>query len=373
MASLQKRKRASGTAWLVQFTLKNKRKSLFLDTNYSKATATDVKNVVEKCIASIESDTPLDNRTRSWLDSANDDLKQRFASAGLIHTKKLYTLQELFQLFITKKKAEIVKSTVKVYRENYCRLTNFFGNDRIVSTITRLEFSEFVLNLKKIYADSTVSTTIVIIKSVFAWAIEQELILKSPAAGIKNHRTINTKREHFVTIKEYNQILAQCSQDVRTALALYRIGGLRRQEARLLTWDDVFFDEKKIRVHSPKTQRHGKDQRIIPLFPELEEELRRQPRKGKRVLLQSAIGYYYRHVKMAIERAGLTAWPKLFQNLRMSRATEINRDFGWIPETQWMGHTQSVAQKHYLRVTEEEFNRAVAKSVAFQASKVDQN
>lgn len=363
MASLQKRKRAGGTAWLVQFTLHGKRKSVFLDTNYGEATAKDVKGVVEKCVSAIESDTPLDRRTLSWLDSTNDNLKQRFASAGLIQIKRQYTIQELYQLFISKKD-DVVKNTIKTYRDGYKRFVKYFGSDRKASTITKLEFIEFIQSLKGSYAAATISVTIVVLRSIFAWAVDQELISKSPANGVKCFQTVNHDREHFVTREEYEKIMAHCSQDVRTALCLYRIGGLRRLEAHLITWDDVFFDEKRLRVHSPKTQRHGKGQRIIPLFPELEKELRNQPKNGKRVLLRTAHGYYYRNIINAAREAGVETWPKLIQNLRMSRATEINRDFGWIPESQWLGHTQLVAKKHYLRVTEEEFDKAVAKSVA---------
>lgn len=363
MASLQKRKRASGTAWLVQFKLQNKRKSVFLDTNYSEATAKDVKNVIEKCVASIETDTPLDKRTRSWLESANDDLKTRFAAAGLIHIKKQYTLQELFQLFVAKKSG-VVKSTIVSYQISYKRLVRYFGKDKIVSSITKLAFTDFIQDLKEHYAETTVSTTIRIVKILLNWAVEQELILKSPVVHIKNLKTVNYDREHFITIEEYKQVMAQCSQDVRTALALYRIGGLRKREAQLVTWDDVSFDKKRLRVPSPKTQRLGRSHRIIPLFPELEEELRKQPRHGERVLLHSSENYYYQRIISATKKAGLVVWPKLIQNMRLSRATEINRDFGWIPESQWLGHTSSVAQKHYLRVTDEDYEKAVAKMVA---------
>jgi integrase len=38
-----------------------------------------------------------------------------------------------------------------------------------------------------------------------------------------------------------------------------------------LTWDDVLWDEKKIRVYSPKTEHiDGKASRLVPLFPEVE-------------------------------------------------------------------------------------------------------
>ena len=52
----------------------------------------------------------------------------------------------------------------------------------------------------------------------------------------------------------------------RLLFALARWGGLRiPSEPRLLTWNDVNWDELNITVASPKTERHeGHEQRVIP-------------------------------------------------------------------------------------------------------------
>ena len=53
-------------------------------------------------------------------------------------------------------------------------------------------------------------------------------------------------------------------------------------------------------------------------------------------------------------------YPKLWQNLRSSRSTEVEREFGAFLESQWIGHTQAVAREHYLMVTQEDLDRATA-------------
>ena len=60
-----------------------------------------------------------------------------------------------------------------------------------------------------------------------------------------------------------------------------------------------------------------------------------------------------------IKRAGLTPWPKLWQNLRATRATELVSE-GW-PEykvCKWLEHTKLVAEKHYWQVTDADFDQA---------------
>jgi hypothetical protein len=51
-------------------------------------------------------------------------------------------------------------------------------------------------------------------------------------------------------------------------------------------------------------------------------------------------------------------WPKLFQNLRSTRETELAEDDPIHVVCAWVGNTQAVATKHYLQVTDEHFDRA---------------
>ena len=63
-----------------------------------------------------------------------------------------------------------------------------------------------------------------------------------------------------------------------------------------------------------------------------------------------------------IERAGLKTWPKLFQNLRASRETELVEKFPIHVVTDWLGNSPDIAHKHYLQTHEEHFKRAVDNS-----------
>src|ERR1051326_8665510 len=64
-----------------------------------------------------------------------------------------------------------------------------------------------------------------------------------------------------------------------------------------------------------------------------------------------------------IRRAGLSPWPKLFQNLRASRETELAAVYPLHVVCAWIGNSTLVAQTHYLQVTDDDFRRA-AKSGA---------
>src|SRR5262249_41673319 len=60
-----------------------------------------------------------------------------------------------------------------------------------------------------------------------------------------------------------------------------------------------------------------------------------------------------------IERAGLVPWPRLFQNLRASRETELAGKFPLHVVAAWIGNSAPVAAKHYLSVTDADFDKAI--------------
>jgi hypothetical protein len=77
-----------------------------------------------------------------------------------------------------------------------------------------------------------------------------------------------------------------------------------------------------------------------------------------------------------IVRAGLVQWPRLFQNLRSSRETDLTAQFPLHVVVAWIGNTEAIAMKHYLQVTDAHFEPAAkgaAKSAAKSAAIATQN
>ena len=58
-------------------------------------------------------------------------------------------------------------------------------------------------------------------------------------------------------------------------------------------------------------------------------------------------------------RAGVEVWPKPFQNLRSSRQTELEQEHPTYVVCEWLGNTPGVAFKHYLTVTDDDYQKAV--------------
>ena len=79
-------------------------------------------------------------------------------------------------------------------------------------------------------------------------------------------------------------------------------------------------------------------------------------------------------LKRITHKAGLKPWPRLFQNLRSARETELTESFPLHVVTAWIGNSQLVARKHHLQVTDEHFANAAQNPTheAYKAQKTAQ-
>ena len=190
-------------------------------------------------------------------------------------------------------------------------------------------------------------------------------------ADVKTGSQVNKNREYYITRVEIEKIIAACPDaEWRLIVALGRYGGLRiPSETFLLTWQAIDWEAGKMRVMSPKTACHeGKEWRDVPIFPELRpflEAVRREADpEAVYVISKHRVGS--RNLRTPFEkimkRAGVASWPRLFQNMRSSRETELAQKYPLHLVTAWIGNTALIAAKHYLQVTEEDFAKAVKDS-----------
>ena len=121
-----------------------------------------------------------------------------------------------------------------------------------------------------------------------------------------------------------------------------------------------------MRVWAPKTEHHdGQGHRIVPIFPELRPYMeavwdQAEPGETHFITRYRETNANLRTQLIIIRRAGLEPWPKLFQNPRASRQTELEEIFTSHVVNKWIGNSRRVAEKHYLQVTEDHFRKATS-------------
>jgi len=223
---------------------------------------------------------------------------------------------------------------------------------------------------KKI-AKATVSRRIRTARTIFWAAHKRKLIDLNPFSELKANDYFNRERMVFVTREMTEKVIQACPDAPwRLMVVLARYGGVRcPSEIITLKWDDIHWNEKSITVHSPKTEHHpGKETRLIPLYPELEQpllEVFSQAEPGAAYVIsryRNGSANLRTQFLRIIKRAGLTAWPKPWQNLRSSRETELVDKFPLHVVCQWIGNTPKIATNHYLQITDHHFKLAVGEA-----------
>jgi integrase len=368
MATVKTIKRKRCTAYQIGYTLHGVRRWLSLGSYYQKEDAEEIALVVDKIVASLTTGLPLDCRTQLWLDHAPDDLLNRLARSELIRAAENPTFEELFESYLESESTRLKPGTMANKRHAIDVFCQYVNPSTRVGAFSKWDASQFETKIANAgrFSEATKAGLIRDLRRVFNWAKNLDMVKDNPFDGIKRGNFKNKSREYYVSMSDYYAMLDACPSKMwRALIALYRIGGLRRGEALLLRWRDIDFARGRILVHSPKTERHaGGESRIVPMFPELRQELEglwdETQEGGSPYLIPVSKTTIGRVIEQIVFHAGLNRWERLLQNLRSSRAIEIAREFGELAESEWIGHSPQTAKDHYLHVLDSDFARAIA-------------
>lgn len=329
------------------------------------------KTKLERLLLTRQAGTVPESDVAEWLGKIELRIANQFAEWNLMSARVVASADSLGRFLddYFAKRTDVKPSTQTVYKRVRRHLVRFFSVDKLLTDITAGDADDWRLYLKKEgLAENTVRRHIGCARQFFKVAVRHKLITENPFMDLKASIVPNASRFYFVTVEETRRLIAACnSAEWRLIIALARFGGLRTpSETFALEWQHVNWETNRITVQSPKTEHHeGHATRVIPIFPELRPYLNEswELAKVKAVHLVTS----YRDAKQnlrtqferIIHRAGLKPWPKLFQNLRSSRETELAELFPIQVVTSWLGNSEIVARKHYLQVTEDHFAKAL--------------
>tara|TARA_R110002124_G_scaffold67306_2_gene182858 strand:+ start:17109 stop:18257 length:1149 start_codon:yes stop_codon:yes gene_type:complete len=354
-----------------------KRKTLRLGKVPMK-TAEGVKMRVEHLLSHRITKHALDRSTAQWLSEVEPALLKRLVNVGLIDQRESTRLEDYCEAYYTMRESDTKPNTQKKYRNALNYLYDFFTRDILLKDITPGDCDEWRFWLtKKGLAENTVRKHCAVAKVFFYNAVRKKLIEENPFQDLKATSIPNKSREYFITTEETEKLLLACPDaEWRLIVALARYGGLRiPSEPYALRWDDINWVDERFYVSSPKTERYeGKEGRMVPLFPQLRpylEDCRELAEDdAELVIVKHRRGSCNLRTCMQkiVKRAGLNQWPRLFQNMRSSRETELlSEGFQLQTVVAWLGNSPTVALKSYLQVREDDYKKATQKATQYPA------
>lgn len=373
MASASQEKNGS---WRVQFkpVEEGRRRQILRLGKVTKRVAEEIRIHIERILESRKAGIPLEERSEQWITKLPDRLRQRLVETGVVEDggrRSPSTLSGFIADYLAAR-ADLKPGTHSNLRTAKMWLEKYFGPDREMHSISAGDADLFRAWLKTDakQAENTIRGLCRKARQFFRAALRQRVIRENPFGGMKKLTDLASPkcRQFYVTRSLAKQVLEQCPTDQwRLIFALCRYGGLRcPSEILALKWSDVNWRRQQFVVQCIKTERHdGRDVRTVPLFPELRPLLEvcyaaedrdpmwvisriRNPKTNLRTQMQRIL-----------KRAGITPWPKLFQNLRSSRESELIKVHGIEVACEWIGNTPAVAMKHYLQITDEDYEKAL--------------
>ncbi|HTQ38063.1 MAG TPA: tyrosine-type recombinase/integrase [Pirellulales bacterium] len=330
----------------------------------------EIKTKVESLNGAAVARIGWDKETAEWVGGLESTLYDKLAKVGLVPKRaapEKATLGPFIDGYIAKRTD--VKPNTKLHLERARRdLVGYFGTDKPLADMTEGDADEFRVAIRKRLGENTVRRTCGRARQFFHAAVKRRLIVSNPFSEMKGINVMaNKAREYFLSQSDAQRVIEACPDaQWRLLFALSRYGGLRCPSEHLgLRWADVDWERGRLTVHSPKTEHHeGKGERTIPIFPALRPHLEavwEQAEAGTEYVLtryRDPNANLRTQFERIIRKAGLTPWPKLFQNLRSTRETELGDMYPIHVVCYWMGNTQAVAAKHYLQVTDAHFDAA---------------
>jgi len=343
----------------------------------ARTAAVNISNLVNAC----NSGGAIPTATQDWLTKIRPFVRKRLESLGLIETiedsTESHTVKSWCENYIKmREKDGLTKADTVRKLENVARRLSLFFKNTPLESVTKLEAKNFraFLSGKVKLSEATVRKHIAISRQFFNAAIEARIIEENPFRGQPVAVQANKARFYFVTPQQAQSVLEACPDaQWRLIFGLARFGGLRcPSEVLRLKWEDVDFEHSRFTVHASKTEHHADSGiRIVPMFPELKPLFQNVFDQATEGTVYCITRYRSKEVNLRtqlgkiIKRAGLEPWPKLFQNLRSTRETELFKiTNGNIKAVcSWIGNSPAVAMAHYAQVTEADMEQAAKLNV----------
>ncbi len=331
--------------------------------------AQTVRIHIEHLAAALATRTAPPMETTQWVAAVDDVLHDRLARVGLVEPRaksERVTLGAFLDDYLAGR-TDAKASTHLVLGHTRRCLIGFFGANALLDSITPAEAERWRNKLAEKLSANTVRRRCGIAKQYFRAAMKRGLVTSNPFSELASNVCANPSRFHFVDRQTIEKVLAACPDGQwRLMVALARFGGLRTPSETLgLRWGDIDWERSRMKVTATKTAHlPGEGIRWVPIFPELLPHLREAfeaAAEGETFVItryRDAACNLRTQFQRIIGRAGVTAWPKLWQNLRSTRETELVAEFPVHVVCRWLGNTPAVAMKSYLQVTEDHYRQA---------------
>lgn len=212
----------------------------------------------------------IDQVTALWVANLPDDAYAKLAAVGLVEPRLNPTVAQFLDDYLDGRK-DLKPNSLLVYGHTRRTLVEFLGDDKPLRAITEDDakaWRQYLIDQG--LSEATVCKRCGNAKVFFGVAVKRKLIADNPFTELESGSVANKSRQYFLKPEDAQKVLDACPDaEWRLIFALCRYGGLRcPSEVLGLRWVDVKWDDGRIHITSPKTERYeGRGSRDIPTVP----------------------------------------------------------------------------------------------------------
>lgn len=332
-------------------------------TGWGAERAELAKHHVEVLLRARKLQQPVPVLTLDWLyHSGPPNLQASLAACGVLEDRRL--LGDAGRAWIMARiKAANVQKRIEKCERVLDSLVDRLG-DVELEAITPEQLDAWASELEG--AENTVTDFVRLAQQMFGWCVRERLLAASPAADLQASYVTSDKLVE-VSAETVGRLMAAVDPELCAFLALARWGGLRLAEIPRVMNEDIDWNKGELMVRESKRAKSGYTRRLIPLFPELRAPL--QSLTDNRDLVMPTLAALSQsgvtdRVERAAEQLGIQLWPRLWQNMRATRESELIREnpAGLVEVCKWIGNSPQVALKHYAIAQAGAFRRAAGEA-----------
>jgi len=289
---------------------------------------------------------------------------------GLLETDQ--SLNKLFIEFLKYSKTNHAPATQKRYRAIINNLETFLEGYPYLTKISQLNpktFEDYKTFRKGGGASNkTMNIELQTIRSMFNLAVDWGYVKENPTKGVRTLKEDNHKKPRFLSREECKVLLKNCGEELHPIFFTFLYTGMRKGELEHLTWDDVDFGRKKIKIRVKEKWRPKTTEREIPMNAELLALLKKhkaQTKDGEYVFNKQGKQYEPNALRKKLirvtKKCGLKDVTKL-HTLRHTFASQLVMKGVDLPTVKkLMGHANIDTTMIYSHLADEHVDRAVDK------------
>lgn len=279
----------------------------------------------------------------------------------------MLTLRDWLDQFSILRAGEVSLRTDQNFDATFAYLREKLGEDRDIRKIKPADADDWRVWLRaRGLSESTVCSHIRRAKVLFERACLRELIPRNPFDKLPSTDPAPTKDWYKLTEDEVSRLIDACpTNEWKRLVGLCAYAGLRRGEALRLLHSDIDLARRRLYVRPSGPYETTKERGRHCLLECVLSDLMATGDKSAFVvgsLARMEVSTVFKGMVGIQKRAGIIfAHP--FHTLRKWRASSWREQYPEFVVDGWLGHSASVARKHYVTIGEQYYGVPVTSSI----------